>query len=301
MSEKYNIRSFLRDIIPLAVAAAVLITSSLSNTLSIPLTLRGLGFVVTIGLLSALVSVILTKRIVDLTYRGVINELLGDFQALDKNTSVELKKICDCINSLRSLLSQGRILTDDYIAQIESSVPECSEVWVITPDLHKDIPTAGAYCFDNIVRENITKRNVNYTYLIPNEPIIRQRAQRIKSTCPEEHQDKVKIITLNHELWERLPYTGSDLAIYNPLETNSQPSALVFELPTGKRDQWIQADDTLTDLWSREVSKIIEQATAKPLLSAGDSSHVKQEAAPTREKEKEIVTVGKEPTHNPAK
>lgn len=274
----------------MVIAAATVLVGALANNLNLSLTFQSLGFVLSIGLLSALVSVVLTRRITSSTYQTVIKEFAAEVDELDVKTSDELKQLRNCIVSLRHLLSQDKILTDEYIAQLEANIPECSEVWIVTPNLHKDIPTAGAYCFDDVVKDNINKKNVYYTYLIPNESIMRQKALRFRNSFPEEYQDRIKIIPLNPDQWERLPYRGSDLAIYNPLQTDNKPTAVVFELPTGKRDQWIQADETLTGIWSREISNIIEeQITRRALLPPQSAALIDAEVSLGREKEKKVA------------
>ncbi|HEX7313620.1 MAG TPA: hypothetical protein VF297_06850 [Pyrinomonadaceae bacterium] len=290
MPDRYDSTSFLRDVIPVVIAAATVLVGALANNLNLSLTFQSLGFVLSIGLLSALVSVVLTRRITSSTYQTVIKEFAAEVDELDVKTSDELKQLRNCIVSLRHLLSQDKILTDEYIAQLEANIPECSEVWIVTPNLHKDIPTAGAYCFDDVVKDNINKKNVYYTYLIPNESIMRQKALRFRNSFPEEYQDRIKIIPLNPDQWERLPYRGSDLAIYNPLQTDNKPTAVVFELPTGKRDQWIQADETLTGIWSREISNIIEeQITRRALLPPQSAALIDAEVSLGREKEKKVA------------
>ena len=292
VADRYDTASFLRDIVPIAIAFAAVLVGALANNLNLELTLRSLGFVVTIGLLSAIVSVVLTKRISSSTYRGIIKEFVTEVDALDAKTSGELKQMRDCIVALRHLLSQDKILTDEYIAQLEANIPECGEVWIVTPNLHKDIPTAGEYCFDSVVKDNIVKKNVHYTYLIPNESIMRQKALRFRNSFSAEQQERIKIVPLNPEQWERLPYRGSDLAIYNPLQTDNKPTAVVFELPTGKRDQWIQADETLTAIWSREISNIIEeQTTSRALLPPQSAKPIDAELSLRRENEKQVVPV----------
>lgn len=263
MSEHYDAKTLLRDIVPFGIAAAALLVGILSNNLGVPLTMRALGFVMVVAALSIVVSACVSRALVGSRYRH-------DIKAVDAQTAAELKQMREYVAAFGSLLAQGRILTDEYIAQLEANIPDNSEVWIVSPNLHKDVPTAGEYCFERVVRDNITKRNVRYTYLVPDEPLQRQRAVRMRNAFPKEHQDKVLIVPLKTDLWERLPYRGSDLAIYNPLQTNNQATEVVFELPTGKRDQWVKADEVLTSAWSREISRVLDDRASPQNLVGED-------------------------------
>jgi hypothetical protein len=174
---------------------------------------------------------------------------------LSRSQSEDLVAVHKAILSL----SASRAINDHFMAEHERNC-KCDEIWIVTPDLHKDIPLDDEpYCFEEIVFNNITKRGISYTYILCDSSDIVSRISALNARY-ENSASKPSICKVDVATWNLLPYVDGDFIIYNPRSKPGASTEGYYELPIRGRNQWVKVEDKTVLSW---VGRII---TAVPSL-----------------------------------
>src|SRR5262249_32126947 len=146
----------------------------------------------------------------------------------------------------------------------------CKEIWVMTPDLHKDRPVEGEFCFQDIVYRNVTQRGIHYKYMLPATAENDARIQAMLAPYDSEAKKHLKIIRLTSDRWNLLPYGDGDFAIYNPTMEKGCSTEAYYELPIKTRDQWVRVDDEMTVKWIGRIENVVPEVLADDKASTDD-------------------------------
>ncbi len=224
-------------LLPAAVGALVVLVGALSSKLKLSVSLTALAFVATASMVAALTSSLFAR----FTSRGT-DHWLSDASSF---------------GSLESLLrlSTSLLIEDPDLSEFEASV-ECSQIWIISPDLHKDV---GAESFRDVVADNIRCRNIRYTWILNGtHPGIMATVRELKSGYNEEELTRIRCVVLNHHDWVCLPYTSGDFAVYNPTrEPSATETRLYYEYPDEKRALWIRVFSPVIEQWIDQLEAVV--------------------------------------------
>jgi hypothetical protein len=222
-------------LLPVVVAVIALALSALSAEIKLSVSSAALAFVAVSAAVAAVVALVVNR------YGGA-----SPFQSLDATTLESLK-----------LLQSGLIARDEDVAELERSI-QCMQVWIVTPDLHKDI---GEESFSDIVEHNVKRREICYTWIVPEScDGIGAKKRRLLSAYTEDERERLRFIELSDEQWHRLPYTNGDLAIYNPtFEPPLTPTTIYFEYPDEERALWIRVFPPVIDVWIDQIEEVIPE------------------------------------------
>jgi hypothetical protein len=201
-------------------------------------------------------------------FRGSIHTEVANIEARFRALEVTINNIPALPHwseksAIVDLLNQHVLRTDEEVALFEATV-DCDEIWVITRDLHKDVPsgTGPAHVsatFEPIVEANIRERRIKYVYLLPKKPaneltVARNLIPKFRD-CPE----LLEVHIVGDAEWTQLPYRAGDFGIYF-FDREEHSMSAQFEIPWTERKLWIQLDATHARNWAGEVYRIIEQS-----------------------------------------
>lgn len=141
---------------------------------------------------------------------------------------------------IADLANAGVLMTDDRIAAFESHESgHWDEIWVVTEDLHKDLPTKDPadLSFNSTVIANL-QAGVHYVYFLPDFDWVRRY---FRSGIEEKAGAGTQLtaVWLPADVWQQAPFTMGDSAIYR----RGDEESAVFEVPQTKRRFWIKVDD----------------------------------------------------------
>ena len=155
--------------------------------------------------------------------------------------------------------ANSRSITDEYMAKYEKEC-KCKEIWIVTPDLHKDIDLPNEpFSFKDIVNYNITKRGITYIYFVVDEPSNQVRVKKLLAQYAGKGKSHIKVYMVPKEKWFLMPYTDGDFIIYNPQGGGDIDVEGYYELPLSRRDQWIKIEFHTLHSWAGRVNAIMEQ------------------------------------------
>ncbi len=188
--------------------------------------------------------------------------ILGGISGAAATFSLFKRYVVQDIEQLRQAvvsLSTSRSITDEFMALHEAKC-KCKEIWIVSPDLHKDVDLPGErFCFKEIVYNNITERHVKYVYIISDNPTNRQRAKAILAQYSEKDTIRIEFYLVPADIWVRLPYVDGDFIIYNPIMEDGIAIEGYYELPVEGRDQWVKIEDNSIHSWVGRVSEVLSQ------------------------------------------
>jgi hypothetical protein len=155
-------------------------------------------------------------------------------------------------------------------------------VWVISLNLHNDLPLDMT--LPNL-RESVDyniKRGVTYVYILPKSDENEGRVDELRRSFRSSDRNRIRTYLLTAEDWIRLPYSGGDLVIYNPLlsDANERIEGYV-ELPVSRRDDsgrgyWVRVDTREVRAWVARIRNIVpgieKVSTRSGLSRRGGSS-----------------------------
>jgi hypothetical protein len=232
---------FVDLLLPAGVGVLVLVLAVLSAKLKLSLSLTALAFVGTVSAVAALTSSLVFR----LTARSTHHSL---------SATSSLPATAAFLRMTMSLLIEDRDLTE-----YEKTI-ECSKIWIVSPDLHKDV---GPESFRDIVADNIRHRGIEYTWILNgSHPGIVATIRDLKSRYSEAERAKMHFILLPSDKWVCLPYTSGDFAVYNPTcEPATTETRLYYEYPDEKRELWIRVYSPVLEQWMDQLEAVVPELT----------------------------------------
>jgi len=236
----FNLPPWLSIIIAILILCATIAIGYLIDRFNIVHVLSAIGLVVvaaTVGVIMA--SLTASQRLTEAEENlqkksSTLEEHIIKVQDETQKILAKSKMCQDCINSLEisvetvKQIIQGKlgefILTHDDLVQIEDSIPEREEIWVLTSALELE---------DNELKEVIRKnfgKKIKYKYLIPKRKDLIYKmiflAQQWRRDCNLSVEDAKELIEC-YLIPEHLVYMT--VVIYNPNSSkpNVQPIVLV--------------------------------------------------------------------------
>lgn len=145
------------------------------------------------------------------------------------------------------------LVTNQQLMRIESEI-KGGEIWIITGSLEEEI---SEELYEPVIQENI-KKGVVYRYLIPDDPLLRNRAATLKERVKASPQ--VSFHFISHTLFKIV--AQQDVAIYVPERgSNRRPRGYMnLPLPQGGTDYFIAMGD---DHSERMVANLKQFLSAK--------------------------------------
>jgi hypothetical protein len=244
--------------VPVVAAVIVLVLAELLHELGLPLTLQSSAYVAVIAATSAILSVVLTAFVVRKLMNPVINGAADQVSTAINGTANQMSSAIELLRAQLASSSLGHPLNDEYIAEFERTISS-NHIWVISPDLHKDVPFLdGVRTFEDIVRNNVTLRRVQYTYIVPERNMeIGPRLERLLARYDPPARELISYHVLPEDDWNRLPYVDGDITVYNPHLERSGQAEVYYELPHRTKGLWMRVDDEIAIKWLGRIQKVV--------------------------------------------
>lgn len=149
-------------------------------------------------------------------------------------------------------------------------------IWIVCEDLGDDIRNDGPFL--KVIKQNV-QRGVTYVYITPDRGETKSQVRVLRQKLSLEKDDeRVRLVKLPPNDWNKLPYTQGNVTIYDPTATRTSTTGY-FWYPGGDGDAFGRLGDTVAAGWADKIAPTIEPFLAgapgegspmpQPRLSAG--------------------------------
>lgn len=242
-NEPQSNHRLLDAIVPVVIAVMVLIVGFIQNQISLtwPVIAAGIGL--------AVLSVTLGYFGARTLLRGLSRELTSSVLM-----AISPTKKYDTFGEK----GPPALMMADELLRLEQVV-ECEEIWIFSEDLHDDAPASESNVDARpIVYNNIHKRDIRYTFIVPDNRLMQQKVtQKLLAGLNPHDAKKVRVHYLSAADWAKLPYGDGDIVMYNPTRRPiTAPFLIAFELFRHER-YWCPLPEPVAERWLARVCEIV--------------------------------------------